>query len=204
MSMLRELFGPSKDEIWAQLSKDIGADFKKGGAFQHSKVTLQHREWEITLDTHTVIAGKAVIVLTRLRAPYVNPDGHRFRIYRKSVFSWLGKLLGAQDIEIGVRSFDESFIIQSRSETFVKHVLANPRIRELMERQPDIHFEVKDDEGWFGTTFPNGVDELYFQAFGVLKDVEQLKALFDLFALVLDDLCRHGSAYEGEPGVHVA
>ena len=60
---------------------------------------------------------------------------------------------------------------------------------------------MKDSEGWFGPEFPEDVDELYFQVVGVIKDVERLKALFDLFAAVLDQLCRIGSAYKQEPGV---
>ena len=32
------------------------------------------------------------------------------------------------------------------------------------------------------------------QTWGVIKDLERLKALFDLFAAVLDRLCRIGSA----------
>ena len=45
------------------------------------------------------------------------------------------------------------------------------------------------------------MDELHFQVVGVIKDVDRLKALFDLFAAVLDRLVRTGSAYEREPGV---
>lgn len=48
--------------------------------------------------------------------------------------------------------------------------------------------------------FPNGVDELYFEVVGVIKDVERLKELFDLFSETLDELCRMGSAYENSPG----
>jgi hypothetical protein len=35
----------------------------------------------------------------------------------------------------------------------------------------------------------------------VIKDVERLRALFDLFAAVLDRLCRIGSAHKKEAGV---
>jgi hypothetical protein len=51
---------------------------------------------------------------------------------------------------------------------------------------------VKDDEGWFGTKFPDGVDELHFAVAGVIKDIDRLKGLYDLFAETLDELCPPG------------
>ena len=51
------------------------------------------------------------------------------------------------------------------------------------------------------STFPEDVDEVRFQIAGVIKDIERLKALFELFAAVLDQLCRIGSAYKQEPGI---
>jgi len=203
MSILREIFGPSKHEIWSQLSQEVGADYQPDGFFKNGKVVLTHRQWQITLDTYVVSTGKTYLTYTRIRAPYVNPDGFRFNIYREGVFSWLGKLLGMQDIEIGDSFFDEEFIIQSSSESLVKHLLENSEIRTLIQNQPDIHFEVKDDEGWFGQTFSDGVDELYFQTYGIIKDKERLKELFDLFSLVLIELCRLGAAYEKEPNVNL-
>ena len=67
--------------------------------------------------------------------------------------------------------------------------------------QPQIHFTVKDDEGYFGPKFPPGTDELSFMVTGVIKDTERLKQLFELFAETLDQLCRIGSAYEQVPTV---
>jgi hypothetical protein len=201
MKTLRELFGPSKEEIWSQLSKEIGADYQQGGFFKTGKVVLSHRQWEIILDTYTVSTGKSTITFTRMRAPYVNRDGFRFRIYRKSIFSWLGKMFGMQDIEIGDPYFDEEFIIQGEHADMVMRLFSNMNIRKLIQNQPNIHFQVKDDEGIFGKKFPEGVDELYFQTTGIIKDKQRLKDLFDLFAAVLEELCQLGSAYENEPGV---
>ena len=138
---------------------------------------------------------------TRMRAPYVNPEGFRFTIYRKGFFSDLGKLLGMQDIEVGDPEFDEAFIIKGNDESKVRDLFANPKIRQMIQDQPKIRLEVKDSEGWFGPKFPEDVDELHFQVVGVIKDVERLKSLFDLFAAVLDQLCQIGSAYKQEPGV---
>ncbi len=203
MGILREVFGPSKDELWSQLSQEIGAEYQKGGFFKSGKVTLSHRQWEITLDTYTVSTGKHSHTFTRIRAPYVNRDGFRFIVYRKSVFTGIGKLFGMQDIEIGDPYFDDEYVIQGAPDHMVHRLLANINIRHLIQKQPTIHFQVKDDEGWFGAKFPEGVDELYFQAHGVIKDKARLKDLFDLFSAVLDELCRQGSAYEKEPGVQL-
>jgi hypothetical protein len=138
-----------------------------------------------------------------MRAPYVNPDGFRFTVYRKGAFSGLGKLLGMQDVEVGDAEFDEAFIIQGSDEARVRTLLADPKLRALIAAQPKIRLTVKDSEGWFGPSFPEGVDELHLQAVGVIKDVERLKALFDLFAAVLDRLCRTGSGRNEGPGVVV-
>jgi hypothetical protein len=135
-----------------------------------------------------------------MRAPFVNPDGFRFAIYRKNIFSGIVKIPGTQDIEIGDSSFDDGFIIRSSSEALVCRLLSTLEIRRLIQQQPSIHFEVKDDEGWLQETFPQGVDELYFRTPGVITDKEQLKSLFNLFAAVLDQLCRLGSGCEKDPG----
>ena len=80
-------------------------------------------------------------------------------------------------------------------------LLADSKLRALIQAQPTIKLSVKDSEGWFGPKFPEDVDELHFQVVGVIKDVERLKGLFDLFATVLDRLCRIGSGRKEEPGV---
>src|SRR5262245_29852207 len=167
---LRKLFGPSKTEIWRQLSTDIGARFVEGGFLKTDKVVATHGQWTVTLDTFAVSTGKVTVVYTRMRAPYVNPGGFRFTIYRKGIFSGIGKWLGMEDVEIGDPPFDEDFIVKGTDESLLRSLLASPRIRELIARQKDIYFTVKDDEGWFGPTFPEGVDELYFHVVGVIKD----------------------------------
>jgi hypothetical protein len=194
-------FGPTKDEVWRQLSQEIGAEFVEGGFWKGNKVQVHVKAWTITLDTYTVNTQHSHVTYTRMRAPYINPEGFRFTIYRKGFFSDLGKLLGMQDIEVGDPEFDEAFIIKGNDESKVMSLFANSKIRQMIHDQPKIRLEVKDSEGWFGPKFPVDVDELYFQVVGVIKDAERLKALFDLFAALLDQLCRIGSAYEREPEV---
>ena len=194
-------FGTNKDEVWRQLSQEIGAEFIEGGLWKGNKVQAHVGTWTITLDMYTVNTQHSHITYTRMRAPYVNPEEFRFTIYRKGIFSELGKLLGMQDIEVGDPEFDAAFIIKGSDEYRVRDLFANAQIRKMVQAQPKIRLDVKDTEGWFGPKFPEDVDELHFQVVGVIKDVERLKALFDLFATVLDQLCRIGSAYKREPGI---
>ena len=106
MGLLKTMFGPSRDQIWQQFSLETGASYVKGGFWKGtSKVQATHGEWTITLDTVTQTRHDGATThydtFTRIRAPFVNRDGFRFTIYRKSFFSPLGKWLGMQDVEIG-------------------------------------------------------------------------------------------------------
>ena len=203
MSILRDLFGPSRDEIWQQFAAAVGGNMTGGGFWSGGKVEGAHGQWIITLDTYTVSTGKSSITYTRMRAPYVNPEGFQFTIYRRGIFSDIGKWLGMQDVEVGEPQFDEDFIIKGNDETKLRRFFADTRLRELISAQPTIHFCVKDDENrfWGGRIFPPDVDELYFQVTGVIKDVDRLKLLYGLFSETLDELCRMGAAYEKNPGV---
>jgi hypothetical protein len=197
------LFGPSRKEVWRKLSEEIEAQYVPGTFWKGDKVVAEHGDWTVTLDTYAVSTGHATVVCTRMRAPYVNPDGFRFSIYRKTVFSGVGKLFGMQDVEIGDPQFDHDFIVKTTSESRVRELLGDPRIRELIAKQKEIQFSVKDDEGWFGSKFPDGVDELYFSVVGVIKDTDRLKLLFDLFAETLDRLTRMGAADPGPANVQL-
>jgi hypothetical protein len=203
MGFLKKIFGSNRDEIWRQLSDEIGGEFVEGSFTKSSRVKVQIKEWVVTLDTFTVSTGNSSTTYTRMRAPYVNPDQFRFTIYRRSVFSNLGKLLGMQDVSIGEAAFDEAFIIKANDEAKVRQLFQIAKLREMVASQPRIHLTVKDDEGWFGAEFPEGVDELCFQVGGVLKDIDQLKSLYLLFALTLSSLCHLGSAYEDDPNVEL-
>ena len=74
----------------------------------------------------------------------------------------------------------------------------------MIAAQPQIHFTVKEAPGIFTRDLfaevpPENVNSLEFLTLGVIKDKEQLRLLFDLFAETLDELCRMGSAYKDAP-----
>ena len=197
----KSFFGPSKDDIWAQIATDIDGEFIEGGFWGKDVLIYKHGEWQILLDTYVVSTGQSSYTLTRMRAPFVNKDGLYFKISRQGFFSSIGKLFGMQDIEIGDPFFDEQFVIKGNNPEKIKLLFANGNIKELCQSQPRIHLSIKDDEGRFGTDFPEGVDELYFECTGVIKETALLKSLFALFCLILERLVRIDSAYEDDPQV---
>lgn len=205
MSFLRELFGPSKAEIWSQLAQKTGGRFQEGGFFSGpDRLEAQVGQWMLTLDTYTVSNGKSSTTYTRFRAPYVNADGFRFQVYRAGLFTELGKMLGMQDIEIGDPDFDQTYVLKGNDEKKVRQFFSDDKLKALLNAQSHIRMEVKDDEGgWFREHFPENVDELYFVRGGVMRDLDELQALFELFAHSLHRLCHMGSAYEDDPNVRI-
>jgi len=202
MGFFSSLFGPSQQEIWAQLCDEMGFQFVDGGTWKPDAVVVKFKNWTIILDTFSVSTKNSRTYFTRIRAPFVN-KGLKFKIYRKGFFSSIGKLLGMQDLEIGIPEFDEAFIIKGNDPQKITELITDPKMLELIEMQREISLEVRNDEGWFGAKFPEGVDELYFQTVGIIKDKEVLKSLLDLFAQTLNQMCVIGTATEGDPNVNL-
>ena len=208
MSLLGSLFGPSKEEVWAQVAQDIGGDFESGGFWQGSVLRYQHGPWELLLDTyattnHSTSNEHDTQTFTRMRAPFVNQSRFRFEIYRAGLFSLMASWLGAQDIVIGDRFFDDDYVIRGNHEEQVRNLLASEELRRLIRVQPNIHFKVIDYEGFFFKKYPANVDALYFETYGVITEFRLVKNLFEMFTLTLDRLVKIGSAADRDPGVNL-
>lgn len=200
MGKLLDWFGPSRTEVWRKLSAELGGSYTQRSWRHRDRVEVGHAHWTITLDTYTVHANNAHVPYTRLRAPFLNTDQFRLKIYRSGVFSAFGKWLGMQDIEVGAMEFDSDFIIKSNDEAKVRAFCRSTELRRMLTAQKAITLSVEDHEGWFGPKFPADADELRVVVHGHLRDIERLRSLFNLFAVALDQLCEIGAAYEQKPG----
>ena len=198
MGLWRDMFGPGQNEVWSGIAKQIDADYTPAGWMQKGRIDLHRDNFIITLDTYTVSTGKSSATYTRMRSPFRNPNNLAMNIYRESIFSWVGKLLGMSDITIGDEFFDKEFVVQGSPETKVKAFLQDAKLKQLIEVQPSVSFKIRKDNGWFLKQYPDGVDELYFQCGGIVKDEARLKHLFELFTASMDKLseidpgCRFG------------
>ncbi len=190
-----DLFGRYKRKIWQELCDRIDADFFKHRFQSKDRIEAYYKNWIITIDKFIVDK----IIFTRIRAPFVNRDDFKFKLVREYKAHRISKFLGMQDVIVGYPDFDKSYIIQGSDERKLNMLFSNPDIRQLISYQSKIHLELKHDNGWFKKKYPEGINELYFHVSGVLKDIDQLHDLYDLFAITLDHLCHIGTAYEDDP-----
>jgi len=205
MSFLRKIFGPSKAEIWSQLANDIGGEYIDGGFWEGDGVRYQHDEWEIVMDTFTQSSGtgdnRSSDTYTRIRAPFVNKDDFHFEIYHSSIFSGIARFFGGQDVEIGIPVFDRDFDLKSNDPEKLKLLLNDKSLIALIYQNPRVHFKIDTGEGWLWNTYPDGINTLYFESYGTLTDMGQLKALFEMFSSTLERLVQIDSAYDNDPRI---
>ena len=187
------------EESWEQFCGRVDAavaGYLRGGC---ARVT--YKNWCVTLDTNVVPAGAAASVVTRMRAPFAGGRGFRFKLQRRDLLDALAARLRIHSSETGQADFDREFVVRSDDDAKVRRLFADPDIRRLIRSQPSVNMELRGDDGPFGASLPEGVDELVLRASGFVTNAEQLRRLFALFALTLDRLCLIGSACEDEPGV---
>jgi len=194
-------WGTSKREAWQQFCEENEARYIDRGIWKGDRVEFDFENITIVLDTYTVSTGKAIVTYTRIRAPFVNESGFKFRVYNAGPFSNMAKAMGAQDIETGDAGFDRAFMIKGNDERKVKELMSNERIKHLFLSQPRIDLHINDDEGVFGADFPEGTDQLYFVTVGVIKDIWRLKILFHLFGEILIELTDMGIAGFKDPDI---
>jgi hypothetical protein len=201
MGRLAKWFGFDYEESWRALAAEMEGRFTAGSWGSGSRVDVNVGDWTITLDVYVIHTGKSVIHYTRLRAPYVNPTGFRFKLFREGFFAKIGKSFGMQDVVIGVPEFDDAWVVQGTDEERLRALFSTLDLRTLLRGAGDVSFAVKDDEGWFATKFPEGVDELALTTLGLVNDLDRLRVFFALFAATLERLAETGDASSRDTGI---
>ena len=203
VGMMRKMFHPHEDEIWAQLSRELEGEFENHQGWSQDRIRVKDGEWTVTLDVHSEPGYRAEILYTRYRAPYVNTDGFRFNIYQETVFSEIAARFSHERAEAGHEEIDKLFTIKTNNTDQLKQLFDSSRLRALLAGEPSVHLFVRESDGVFAEEFPQGVDELVLEVEGEIGDIDRLKGLYVLFATVLQRLCAIGSAYEGDPHVEL-
>ena len=193
MGIASRLIGPSRDEIWAELCRRIGAQRVDSRVW--SGVVVREHTWLILLDVAKLPPGSGKgAAHTRIRTFYHTREPLTFTLARSNWLSNLGKRLGTRPIVVGDPRFDRAFVLRGRNAAQSGALFSDPTIRSLLLLQPDMHLYAMEGGVWLGLSQPAGTGELGFYELGVIRDVDRLVTLCALFASMLRQLVRIGAA----------
>lgn len=194
------ILGPRQDTVWRRFADEVRGNVLEGTMFTPERVLIARGAWTIVLDTLFSAASKSTD--TRLRAPFVNPGRFRLAIYRRGLLSDLAVKLGMQDVEVGHHDFDREFVIKGNSDSSLRALLDDPRLRQLLAAQRSGRLEVQDVDKSFQPLERHPavvVDELCFTIPGVVKDLARLRDALELVGQALDRLRWLGAAAPEAP-----
>ena len=144
--------------------------------------------------------------VTRIRAPYVARDAFSFSVQRVrarlsdgALLRGMAKLSGRHKVEAGDLGFDRDFLITANDTAKARALLADPRIRGLIQSQPSLDISAARPAWRLFKKSSQRLSVLRFEEEGVITDVQRLKSLFELFQETLNELCQIGAASQEEP-----
>ncbi|TCO78956.1 hypothetical protein [Marinisporobacter balticus] len=188
-------FGPNQADIWKLLSEDIDGEWiVLGGTSKEYKVGKKFKEWSITLETASS-GNKQDPVLTRIYADFFNKHGLRFKIFNEHFRNYFMSFFDMQDVQVDQNGFNKEFIIRSNSEIAMKRFFDNPMIRELINMQQDVLFEI-NGKGYDQAVEKDSICMVEIKMPGVIKNNEFLKNSFELMVASLLEIEKLNNEYE--------
>jgi hypothetical protein len=185
---------PNKDEAWSTLAERRQGEITMARRGIRS-IRFDAGQWIVLLDSYTRSTGESTEVFTRWRSVYHAMDDFRFRIYRKSIFSGIGKFFGMQDIEVGQPDIDPDWIIQSSSEGRIQSLMTQREIVVSLKMLRSARLQAKPLRGRHRAP---GRMLLELLVSRILREADRLDAGSDLMQSTLDRMARLGSAQPGE------
>jgi hypothetical protein len=157
-------------KAWRELAERMGLTWEPGSLLGHPPyVKGKYRGHELTLDTFRRGSGRNSTTYTRIILFVNNQSNLYLTLYEESVFSKIGKLFGAQDIQVGDEEIDRRFMIKGQPEDSVTRLLTPISLRQKLLEARSVNLEVDGRE-------------LHFEKKGEESDVNYLQFLFDLLS----------------------
>jgi hypothetical protein len=118
-----------------------------GGRCDPKRLSIEAVVDDVTVivETYTVSNGKSSVTYTRLRAYAEAPAGLRLAVSRESIFSTVGKALGAQDVVVGDTHFDELFVVKASDEALARAWLT-PEVTAKLTSVPEYTHRLRDSQ----------------------------------------------------------
>lgn len=187
-------FGEDSDAVWRQFSLENSGTVITGHFGNQDSVEIIYRNHKIIFDRYIhyqSVGGQSHDrQFTRIRLEYRTSDDLRFGLTNQRFMESIGKLFGAQDIQIGDKEFDKKFMIKGNDEHKIKTLFSDQNIIDLILEQDSLQLEILDKEGIFGEPIQDGHVLLYLISEKQVKEVVQLDLLLKLFRALVDQLTK--------------
>jgi hypothetical protein len=186
------------DQILQTFCLEMKGVIIEGEPWHSARVQINYRFWNIIFDNYSnySTSGGASYqqTFTRVVASFKNTHNLCITITRSNIFKSMAKVFGSQDVAIGFDDFDKKFIIKANHAKEVQQFLCNDKIRELISIQDYVHLTITDCQGYYGDPHPAGITDLVFIADKPITNLHELKSLYELFCVCLDQLEKIGTA----------
>jgi hypothetical protein len=185
-----------ESRYWVYFAERVGGRYEERRG-KGERVVVEADERTIVVDTELRLPW---VMSTRYRALFVSADGFRFRISSvdRDPATFVRSQFGGKDLQIGVRYFDDKFLLQATHPEKLRVLLGDPVLREQFSELPQIRMEIRSDKN-----HPANVLELRFVMGGRIEEITRLQHLYSLFATVLDRLAELGSVKPEKPNIEL-
>ncbi|MEW6669080.1 MAG: hypothetical protein AB1512_28045 [Thermodesulfobacteriota bacterium] len=184
-------FEDHREEVWAQLSKELGGKFVNVEGWARDRVQAQYENWHVTLDFDLHAGYRSESIHTRFRAP-VPRSAFQLRVFHQELIYTVAHVFGMQDIRVGDEAFDRMFVVQTTDEAKAGRLFQDPGLRRMMLKEPDLEITLEIPSGMSSFEDGEGCDELSIQVPGMVEDASRLRSLFNVFAHLLHELHKLG------------
>ena len=115
------------------------------------------RSGPVHIRAEVTTASKDASFCTQIRAAFDPPLGVDLSLTAQGVMAGVGKLFGAQDIELGDSVFDKKFVVKGKDPRRVSNILSSEARSALIALQATGH-ELEVNDQWVELMVPGIVD----------------------------------------------
>jgi hypothetical protein len=200
---LLSIFRKDDTPVWKQFAAENNGNYVVGKGHHFDSVEISYLNYLIIFDQYIyyqVVGGRSFETqYTRIRMEFKSRDDLQFRLTHQYLVDIIGKIFGLQDIRIGDKLFDRSFLIKGNDEFKVQALFSNKAIKNLILSQRDVHLQLLKGEGVYDEPIQEGNSMLYYLSTTMIKNREDLNTLLKLYKEVIDQLSKLGSAQPLKP-----
>jgi hypothetical protein len=153
---------------WTEAASRLGLDYQQRG-FARPRLEGVIDGMRVAVDVRVQRSGNNSQNFTRYRV-WAPTRGFAFRLSRQTGLSKIGKLFGAQDVELGDPGFDDAFVVKTDDEPQLRNVL-DSRLMGLL---------VRTEAAYPGTVFKDGL--VSYRKRGLETDADVIVSALARFA----------------------